>query len=355
MNTKKFKKLLLLIVIFFLVILCNTNCYADTDVINDYTLKVNPRTDGTLDIYYHIEWKVLDDSEVGPLTDLYIGIPNEHVDSIVGLSKNISNIRYTSNSYGSSGDFVYIKFNESYYTGDTAVIDFSLHQSYMYSLDDSKCTYTFTPGYFNDVKIKNASILWKATDVINSTSRKQDDGYYVWKESLAKGDTITAEVEYYQTAFIGLDANKQMQKQNSYYYDDYYYDDSYDSSSDDAAAVGIIVFFIIFFAIIIAASKSSSGSYYSHRGYGYGTRYGYHHHHHHHHHPPRPRPGPGPRPGPRPAPRPSASRPSSSSSRSSCVSSCACACACAGGGRAGCSRKDLFGIKTKDLKRVLRK
>ena len=341
MNTKKFKKLLMLIIIFFLAILCNTICYADTDIINDYTLKVTPRNDGTLDIYYHIEWEVLDDSEVGPLEDLYVGIPNEHVDSIVGLSKNISTIRYTSNSYGSSGDFVYIKFNEKYYTGDVAVIDFSLHQSYMYYLDDTKCTYSFTPGYFNDVRIKNASILWKADEIISSTSRKQDDGYYVWKGSLSKGDTLTAEVEYYQTAFTGLDANKQM-VQNTYYYDDYYYEDSYDDSDGDAAAAAIIIFIIIFFVIVIASSKSSSRSYYSHRGYGYGYRpsYGYHHHHH----------------SPRPRPRPSySSRSSSSSSRSSCVSSCACACACAGGGRAGCSRKDLFGVKTKDLKRVLRK
>lgn len=345
MNTKRLKKLLMLIVIFFLAILCNTICYADTDVINDYTLKVSPRNDGTLDIYYHIEWEVLDDSEVGPLEDLYIGIPNEHVDSIVSLSKNISTIRYTSSSYGSSGDFVYIKFNKKYYTGDVAVIDFSLHQSYMYYLDDAKCTYSFTPGYFNDVRIKNASILWKSDEIINSSSKKQDDGYYVWKGSLSKGETLTAEVEYYQTAFIGLDANKQM-KQNTYYYDDYYYEDSYDNSSEDAAAtIGIIIFFIIIFTLAILSSTSSSRSYYSHRGYGYGygyrPSYGYHHHHHHHH---------------SHRSRPSySSRSSSSSSRSSCVSSCACACACAGGGRAGCSKKDLFGVKTKDLKRVLRK
>ena len=27
-----------------------------------------------------------------------------------------------------------------------------------------------------------------------------------------------------------------------------------------------------------------------------------------------------------------------------CASSCACACACAGGGRAGCSAKNLYGV-----------
>ena len=343
MKTKNISKILMLIIFFFICITFNTICYADTDVINDYTIKVNPRKDGSLDINYHIEWEVLDSSSVGPLYDLYVGIPNEHVDSIVGLSKNIQTIGYSNSSNGRSGDYVHIKFNKQYYTGDIAIIDFSLHQSYMYTLDGSKCSYSFTPGYFNDVKVKNASILWNSNNVIDSTSKKQDDGYYVWKKSLSKGDKITAEVDYYLTVFSSLDISKQYQSPSYTYYDDsYYYDDGYDNDADALTTIGIVVFIIIFFTIL-AASTSRSSSYYSHSGYGYGYSRPYYHHHHHHHHR---------------SYRSSSSfssRSSSSSSHSSCVSSCACACACAGGGRAGCSRKDLFGIKTKDLKTVLRK
>ena len=44
----------------------------------------------------------------------------------------------------------------------------------------------------------------------------------------------------------------------------------------------------------------------------------------------------------------------SSCARSSCArSSCACACACAGGGRAGCSAKNLYGVNTSQLNRVV--
>lgn len=339
-TSKNITKTLLLIILFFFCITFNTICYADTDVINDYTIKVNPRKDGSLDINYHIEWEVLDSSSVGPLYDLYVGIPNEHVDSIVGLSKNIQTIGYSNSSNGRSGDYVHIKFNKQYHTGDIAIIDFSLHQSYMYTLDGSRCSYSFTPGYFNDVKVKNASILWNSNNVIDSTTSKQDDGYYVWKKSLSKGSKITAKVEYYQTVFSSLDTSKQYNSNSYTYYDDsYYYDDEY-NNDDTTTAIGMVLFIIIVVAILASTSRSSS--YYSHRGYGYGySRPYYHHHHHHHHH--------------RPYRSSSSFGSRSSSSRSSCVSSCACACACAGGGRAGCSRKDLFGIKTKDLKNVLRK
>ena len=343
MKIKNMKKLLLLFIVFLFLILCHTTSFADTDVINDYTIKINTRNDGTLDMYYHIEWEVLDDSTVGPLTDLYVGIANEHVDSVVALSKNIASIEYTSNSYGSSGDYVYIKFNKKYYTGDVATIDFSLHQSYMYILKDNKCTYSFTPGYFNDVRVKNVNILWNTKSVVDADTKKKDDGFYVWKDSLSKGEKITAKVEYNKSAFTSLDTTQQASYTYAYS----------QSQKSDSSVQAVVIFIIVIF--IIAALMPSRRSYYSHRGYGYRVPPpppSYHH-----------RPGPRPRPRPyhhTPRPAPRHSRPSGGSfgggsSRSSCVRSCACACACAGGGRAGCSRKDLYGIKTKDLKRVLHK
>ena len=55
------------------------------DEILDYTIQVDMRNDGTMDIAYHIEWKVLDDKSEGPLSWVKIGIPNKNVDEIEAL------------------------------------------------------------------------------------------------------------------------------------------------------------------------------------------------------------------------------------------------------------------------------
>ena len=80
MKTSTLKKLILISIILIASLLFTISSYAaDTDVIKNYEINISPRKNGTLLLTYTIDWKVLDSSSVGPLTDLYVGIPNKNV------------------------------------------------------------------------------------------------------------------------------------------------------------------------------------------------------------------------------------------------------------------------------------
>lgn len=103
---KIFSYLSLFIIVFLLLTPTILNVYAITsnplDEIQYYEVKIDPRTDGTLDMHYTLVWKVLDDKSEGPLEWIKVGNPNFHVDEIVGISENIDEIRYyeeSGNSY----------------------------------------------------------------------------------------------------------------------------------------------------------------------------------------------------------------------------------------------------------------
>ena len=150
----KNKKLLLSLILVFISIICICipSFAKDLDEIQTYYITVDPRDDGSLDMLYEIEWKVLDSTTEGPLEWVKIGIPNANVDSFKALSKNISKIAYTS----LGGDYIRIDFDRPYKAGEIVKFRFSIHQSYMYSINGSECTYSFTPGWFDSIKVKDA-------------------------------------------------------------------------------------------------------------------------------------------------------------------------------------------------------
>ena len=96
------------------------------DQIEEYEIKISPRSDGTLDMLYHIRWRVLNDQKDGPLTWVKVGIPNSHIDEVISGTAGIKDIRY----YSSDGDYVRIDFIDKYYAGQSVNIDFSFHQSH---------------------------------------------------------------------------------------------------------------------------------------------------------------------------------------------------------------------------------
>lgn len=319
----KINKIFLIIFIFALFILFNNVCFArDLDQINKYYITVDPRNDGTLDMSYYIEWEVLDSTSEGPLSWVQIGIPNSNVDSIKTSSSEIRSIKY----YENNGAYIRIDFKKEYNAGDIIKFEFSFHQKYMYELDYSYCTYSFTPGWFNDIAVKDLKVYWNAEKVTSSTAEETNsDNYLVWSGKLAKGAKLKTKVEYPKSAFITLNENQQASNAKTSY--------SSDTSNLMMNTSLILIFALMIFLYVFAAFLG--GGYNRHRGfgYGYGRPYYHHRHHHHTHH-----------------------RSSCVSSRS-CVSSCACACACAGGGRAGCSKKDFYGtnLKTNNIKKVLNK
>lgn len=310
-----FKKLVLatvLILMTFCIFIPSTKIYAKEplDEIQNYVITVDMRNDGTMDIRYHLEWKVLDDESDGPLTWVKIGIPNDHVDEIKAISDNIDNIEYMAKS---DKTFVRVDFDREYKSNEVINFDFSIHQSYMYVIDkeDHLLRYSFTPGWFDEIEVKHIMIRWNSFNVIKTNSTETDDGYLVWNASLSFGEKLNASVSYNLDAF---NTNE---------------DEQYVEGTSEGISVGVIIFLIIIVCVIflIISWLFGGDDYDGHSGFGGGGR-SYHTTIIHH---------------------------SSCVSHCACVSSCACACACAGGGRAGCSKKDFYGtkIKSKELLKIL--
>ena len=134
-----------------------TPVMADTDEILNYTITVDVNQDATLNLNYHIDWKVLDSgSGIGPLTWMNIGIPNSHVISAEGISSTVDHINR-------SGNYVEVYLDRSYYEGEVASVDFLVVQDYMYQVDkltEGETVYSFTPGWFDDIKVDELVIQW---------------------------------------------------------------------------------------------------------------------------------------------------------------------------------------------------
>jgi len=308
------KKIFSYLSLFTIIFLLLTPTYLDVcaktsnplDEIQYYQVKIDPRTDGTLDMHYTLVWKVLDDESEGPLEWIKIGNPNFHVDEIVGISENIDEIRY----YEESGNsYIRIDLNREYNAGETLTIEYTIHQSYMYVVEEDShlIRYSFTAGWFPDINVKKLKILWNSNNVMEASSTKQENGYYTWEDSLNMDERFNISLKYNSDVF------------------DYNLDEQYvEGGNDDGTIVLIVLLVIIAIFVIIIIFVVLSDSYDGGFGGGGGSSVFIHS--------------------------------SSCASSCACVSSCACACACAGGGRAGCSKKDFYGtnLRTKNLKKALK-
>lgn len=279
------------------------------DEIQNYDITVNMRPDGTMDIHYDIEWLVLDSTSQGPLEWVKIGCPNSHVDQIAALTDNVKSAKYMSEDGGS---YIRVDFTHKYHAGEVVKFSYSIHQSYMYTLEEDKhlCRYSFTPGWFEEIEVDHICIRWKNSNVIESNAHKNVDGYLIWEASLGMNERLNASVNYNLDAF---DTNPEQQ-----------YKEGDDLSFGEVVLAIIVIAVVVVFILWILGVFDDDG-YNGRSGFGGRGSSTYIHTH--------------------------------SSSRSSCACvSCACACACAGGGRAGCSLKDFYrtNLHTEDLKRALR-
>lgn len=288
-----------IVIAFFLVVLICLSIVSvgfaekDLDLIINYVIRVDPRVDGTLDIRYVIEWKVLSDkNEAEPLTWIKVGVPNEKYEIKLD-SKNVN-----SSSYLVDGSFVRLDLDRPYYKGEELIMGFQIHQNNMYVRDKDKhqCRYSFTPGWFDDIAVENLVIFWNAKNVIEcnteATEEIEGENYYKWEASLKPGERLNANVCYNLDVFDTSEEGS-------------WIGDKRENSSTKISPLVILA--IVLAIVLIVAFVLAMGD-----GYGGG--------------------GGG-----------SVFIHSSSGCASSCacVSSCACACACAGGGRAGCSKKDF--------------
>lgn len=286
--------LILLLVLLFA--LSPTMAFAAAlDEIERYEITVDAREDGTLDMTYRIDWKVLDDQEQGPLTFVLLGVPNSHIDEITALSDCIESIRYQS----ADGHHLRIDLDRPYRAGEVASLGFSIHQARMYELTDEGCNYRFTPGWFDDIGVQALTIRWNARDVAQSDAQGAEGGYLVWRTVLSAGERYAVNVSYPPGA---LDASGEGE-------DDFEWGRLVSGLAFAAVFLALITFFL-----------RRGGRYRG--GFGGGRSAGFR----------------------------------SNCACACACAGCACACACAGGGRAGCAAKNFYGggFQRKDLEGPLR-
>ena len=298
-------------VFFFLLVLgsfvpATTVMAADLDEIEEYEIEVEPDfTDGSMYLTYHLKWRVLDSDSEGPLEWVKIGIPNENVEEITALSDNIDEIGYMSGS----GTYVRIDFDRAYYAGELVDFSFSTHQHRLYELNQSSMqrTYSFTPGWFDECKVDQIVIKWSDEAVLQLMPAAEHNllnEQYVITSSLDKGERLKVTAIYNDYSFEGQDNTT--------------IDHSVDSELIIAIFLVIIPIILIIVLIVRRKHLSKNDYYTSHSGMG-----AVHYHNTTHR--------------------------SGGYGGGGCA--CACACACAGGGRAGCSKKDFYGIKIESIRK----
>lgn len=325
----------------------------DLDEIERYDLTVTPQNDGSLAITAVIDWKVLDSTSEGPLEWVQIGIPNEKASEIKALTDTISDIY-------ADGTYLHITFDRSYQAGETVHFSCSWLQSYMYTLgSDGSVSYDYTPGWFDSANVKEMSITWKAVSVQPSSAAAPNAQSFTGFADAASGDAVASASDLahgqklnMQVTYPSWPTALAVDTSADNYSGDVYDGGSYDSSddgSDVTAGIAFIVFWVIVVLIIVRSAESWNGGFYPTYVYVGGLYY--------------PKgPDGRPRPGSRGVHTPPASARSGGGFHGmggggsfgggagrggggcACASSCACACACAGGGRAGCSAKNLYGV-----------
>lgn len=263
---KKIIGLFVIMLFCMLIFMPKAKAAKTLDEIQDYTITIDMNEDGTMNMKYHIEWKVLDSTTEGPLEWVKIGVANKHVKDVKKASDTIKKIKYVYDG----GNYVRIDLKKKYYAGQTVYFDFTLNQEYMYTMStDGTCSYTFTPGWFSDIEVKKATVKWNSNNVKTyKQGAKEEGNYLVWTQSLKKGQRMSVNTTYYQSAFK-LDRNKQATNVKK------------GGSGFDWDSLYMILIIIIFIAIFISSISRGGGSYYRHSGFGY---YPHYHHYHHHHH-----------------------------------------------------------------------
>ncbi len=166
-----------------------------TDEILNYEINADVNEDGTVNLRYHIDWKVLRD-DIGALEWITVGIPNGEYVGIEALSDTIGSIAYSDEN----GSSVRIDFDRSYRAGETVSFDYLVVQDYMYQMnayEDGQTAYIFTPGWFDEIAVDSLTVRWSCD---GATSWSPDclvkDGSCVWTFSLAPGETVSVRVNY---------------------------------------------------------------------------------------------------------------------------------------------------------------
>lgn len=301
------------------------------DIINDYKIIVEPKTDGTLDLDYSFNWTAVDSFE--ELRWVEIGMPNENytVDES-SLSDNINGFE----KYSYNGKVTLrLFFEESYIDGETFDFGFTVNQKSMLCRNDGGYFYEFVPSWFNSVPVKSFCISWKNSENIKYAEYDYlKDGYINLSGELPCGEYIKINVSYNDAFFdeaAAVTAYTPFDPGGVYN----------ELAAEKSAPMFILIMFVVVFGLIELHSIDSLVSYVRGRGFlrsngQYVHLYG------------------GLNPVQKHISMVNARRTFGTTGRGGYYRSgggftsggcaCACACACAGGGRAGCSQKDTSSV-----------
>ena len=169
-----------------------------TDEIEHFVITVDVQDDASLKMTYHIDWKVLDDQEYGPLSWVDIGVPNKNHSDVTALGSSVSRIE-------DKGNTLAIYLDRSYYEDEVASFEFSFVQDHMYQIDrfvEGETVFAYTPAWFDDIEIKDLTIRWNADKAgAWQPDCLQEDGYLVFSTHLNAGDRYSITVAYPNDAF----------------------------------------------------------------------------------------------------------------------------------------------------------
>lgn len=306
---------ILVIIQIVLVFIACTVEFNPQDLIKKYTVTVEPKENGTLDITYEFVWQALDTAE--ELTWIEIGMANENYTVYDNsLSTNIERYEHYAEEDYTSLD---IYFKRSYKGGETLKFSFKINQRNMLCRGTDDYFYEFVPGWFNSTPIESFEFKWKKSEqCVSAVNSEVSKDYYVWSGSLECGEYRKLDVHYHNDAFTGA---------NTVQYESF---DSSGAFNDlKETKIAVIVMLIIVILILLAIEIFIADSYVSYaRGRGFISGYGHCVHTYG-----------------RINPKYTRARNHHIGTSSRGVGggcACACACACAGGGRAGCNQKDTY-------------
>ena len=343
------RRLTALCAVLLLLLLAVPSAHAqegDLDRINQYTVTVDPRVDGSADITYDIDWEVIGGSSEDPLSWVKIGLPNDQANDFENLTPDtVSSVRLQKEG---SNIFARVTFVRRYYepvyaaqAGQQSRVQFAfkVRQSYLYTRNsDGTASYVFTPGWFDDLEVQNLTIRWKAADGMTADTDTLEDGYYVWDfGTLDHGEKATVRVQMPAAAVAAYDPATEMPAS---------------AQSDPMGAVLAVLLFSGVLGLIVYLLYRQSARPHWRGGFSDGEVLWYTNGVHTIHLAPGAVPPSGYRPTNPPAGfhadggsfRGGGAGRTGGSCACACVASCACACACAGGGRAGCSVKNFYRI-----------
>lgn len=328
----------------------------DYDEIVSYDITVQPNTeDGSLLFVASFDWKALEELPYGQ--ELKIGVPNGSIREEKALTDNIERLDFD-NSY------MYVYLTQKYKSGETFHFAYSWVQEYMYTLgSDGSVTYDYTPGWFDEARVDHMTLTWQDPAGLSGSASWYADDASCWtvENGMLVGADLPHGSQVHLTAtYPSWPTELSWENSSENYPDDDWSDwggaDHYENDGAEIFAMMVMVFVVVMVIVFIVALSRD------HYAGGFGTHYVFVNHLWYPAGPDgKPRPGSVGTPH---KPKPPVTHHSSGGfgggkhggggfggsgfgggSHCACASSCACACACAcaGGGRAGCSAKNLYG------------